>query len=202
MPQGVNGGMPDDAQQQQSSDASKDQKADAGGDGATGQDDYAELRNALDAERKQKKEAEKERDALKRAQAERDAAEAKAKEEDAAAKGEFESIAQKREQERDQARQEAMALKAENDQFREAIRLVIAAEWDKLPEEVREAFLGDDEDVLGKLHFLPKGKALAAKLSEKAEAVRGNGFDPKSSGGKKSNDEAARKAQAAMYRQL
>jgi len=148
-----------------------------------------------EARKKARKQAEDE------ARTDREAADKKAKEEAAVEAGEFEGIAQVREQERDAARKEAASLQAKVDQLQAAIDNAIATEWKALPSEVLDAYIGDDEDALGKLAFLPKGKALAAKLEEKAESIRGNGHDPKSRGDGRTKplDEAARTANASRY---
>jgi len=151
--------------------------------GDAGKEAIRKERAAAKAAADRAKAAEAERDALKAEKADREAANAKAQEEEAAKKGEFEALAKKREQERDAAKSEATSLKAENDQLRTAIAAVIDAEWKDLPKEVQEVYLGADEDPIAKLAFLPKGKALAAKLSGKADINPGNGRNPKSGGG-------------------
>jgi hypothetical protein len=141
-----------------------------------------------------------ERDALLKEKQDREAAEQKRKEKEAAEAGKFEELAATRERERDEAKNEATSLKAENDQLRAAITGVLDSEWKTLPVEVTDAYLGADDDPLAKLAFLPKGKVLAAKLTEKAETQRGNGRDPRA--GTTTNgvsDEAARKANASRY---
>lgn len=144
--------------------------------------------------------AKRERDALLKEKTERETAEKQQKEKAAEAAGEFETLAKTREAERDAARTDAAALKAENDQLRKVIDDVLEAEWKDLSPDALDAFVGNEDDPLARLAFLPKGKRLTAKLAEKAEALRGNGRDPVSAGGKKTNEDAARKATSAMYR--
>lgn len=130
---------------------------------------------------------------------EREAAEAKAREDEAAKKGEFEKLAADREAERDAAKADVKSLQADNDALREAINGFLDAEWQALPAEVRDAYLGADDDPLAKLRYLPKGKALAEKLAGKEPAKRGAGADPKPNGTATISDEDKRKAQAGMY---
>lgn len=169
--------------------------------GDKGKEAIRKEREAAKAAADRAKAAEKRLAELEREKSEREAADLKAKEDEAAKKGEFETLAKKREEERDEAKREATSLKAENDQLRAAIAAVLDAEWKALPDEVRDAYLGAEDDPLAKLAFLPKGKTLAAKLSEKAEHARGNGRDPKAGGtSERANDETARAANALRYR--
>ncbi len=123
---------------------------------------------------------EKERDQLRKEKTARDAAEAKDREEAAAKRGEFEELATKREQERDAATADVTRLTAENDQLRSAIAAVIDAEWKTLPADVRDLYLGADDDPFAKLVFLPKAKAHVEK--NKRDTTRGNGPDPRPNG--------------------
>jgi hypothetical protein len=157
--------------------------------GDAGKEAIRKERAAAKAAVDRAKAAEEERDALKAEKADREAAATKAQEEEAAKKGEFEALAKKREQERDAAKSEATSLKAENDQLRTAIAAVIDAEWKDLPKEVQDAYMGEDDDPIAKLAFLPKGKALAVKLAGKTETKVGNGRDPKSTNSQTRNVE-------------
>lgn len=154
---------------------------------------------ALDAERVARKAAERDLKALREQIAASDA-ETKARDEaDAAKRGEWEQLATKREGERDAARSEATTLKAENDQLRAAIAGVLDSEWKALPSEVRDAYLGGEDDPLAKLAFLPKGKTLAAKLAGTTPA-RGAGVDPRPNGAAKPHDADGQRAARAMLR--
>lgn len=160
---------------------------------------------ALDAERKARREAERELRDLRAKAEQAETAEAAAKqrrEQDAAAaRGEFDRVRAELERDRDAATAELATLRAEHAAMREAVAGVIAAEWSALPEEVRDAYLGGEDDPLAQLAFLPKGKVLAARLAERAGAARGNGPDPRANGAARGgNDEAARKAFAEMSR--
>lgn len=137
---------------------------------------------ALDAERAARKAAEKRVRDLEAAEADRAEAKRKADEKAAAERGEWEKLAMERERERDEAKGEATSLRAENDQLRAAIAAVLADEWKALPAEVRDAYLGAEDDPLARLAFLPKAKKLAEKLAAREPAVRGNGPDPKAGG--------------------
>lgn len=168
--QGASTGASDSAGgQQQTQNQSNDQLGDAG-------------KAALEAERKARRDAERQAKDLQTQLDQIDADRRKADEDAAAKRGEFEALAATREQERDAAKREASSLKAENDALKAAVANVLDAEWKELPPEVRDAYLGGDDDPLAKLAFLPKGKTLAAKLAEKEPPARGNGHDPKAGG--------------------
>lgn len=167
-----------------------------GGTGSTGTDDGIDesslnengkaalkrLRDQREAARAATKAAEDERDALRKEKSDRDAADAKAKDDAAAASGKWEELATKRETDLTAAKADVTRLGGENAQLKTAITAVLDAEWKELPAEVRDAYLGAEDDPLAKLAFLPKGKALAAKLADKADPKRGNGRDPKAGG--------------------
>lgn len=137
---------------------------------------------ALKAERAARKAAEKRLRDLEAAEQKRADEQRKADEDAAAKAGEWEKLAAKRETERDEAKREATSLQGQIDQYRAAIDGLLTDEWKGLPAEVRDAYLGADDDPLAKLAFLPKAKKLAAKLAEKDPAARGNGPDPKGTG--------------------
>jgi hypothetical protein len=148
-----------------------------------------------------------ERDALLKEKEARETAEQKRKEREAAEAGKFEELAATRERERDEAKSEAISLKAENDQLREAMKAGIETGWKALPDSVRK--LGekqhpedDPRGILGRWQFLhdPDTIALVAELTVKGEAIRGNGRDPKLSGTAKANDADALAANASRYR--
>jgi len=155
---------------------------------------------ALDAERTARKAAERDLKALRERLDAIDAETKSRDEADAAKRGEWEQLATKREGERDAARSEATTLKAENDQLRAAIAGVLDSEWKALPAEVRDAYLGGDDDPLAKLAFLPKGKKLAEKLAGATPVPRGAGPDPRPNGAAKPHDAAGERAARAMLR--
>ncbi|MCA9878212.1 MAG: hypothetical protein KC442_10540 [Thermomicrobiales bacterium] len=167
--------------------------------GDKGKEAIRREREAAKAAADRAKAAEARLDALQKEKSEREAAEAKAREDEAAKKGEFEKLAADREAERDAAKADVKSLQADNDALREAINGFLDAEWQALPAEVRDAYLGADDDPLAKLRYLPKGKALAEKLAGKEPAKRGAGADPKPNGTATISDEDKRKAQAGMY---
>ena len=189
-------------------DATGDQKPDAEGSdldkidglGDKGKEAIRKEREAAKAAQDDAKKAREERDALQKEKAERESAEAKAREDEAAKKGEFEKLANERQTALDAAKAEAKTLKADNDALRGAIGGFLDAEWKALPAEVKDAYLGADDDPLAKLAFLPKGKALADKLAGKEPVKRGLGGDPKPSGGGAGDDKAAQQAQRSHLR--
>lgn len=172
--------------------------------GDKGKEAIRKEREAAKAAADEAKAAKAERDALLKEKAEREAAESKAREEEAARKGEFETLAQKREAERDEAKAELTRLTSEVDQFKAAMAEGIKSGWKDLPDEVRK--IGEkqhaEDDVLGRFQFLndPDTKALVAKLTGSTEGKAAHGRDPKATGTSKPTNEAASKAQAAIYR--
>lgn len=138
------------------------------------------------------------------AKAERDAADAQTRTEaerkKAEERGEFEKVRGDLERERDEARTERDALKADAQRHREAIAAALDADWKKLPDAVRDAYSGPDDDPLARLAWLPKGKALADGLAQRDDRVRGNGRDPLPGGrGRLPEDETARALNARRY---
>ncbi len=187
-------------------DKAKDQKADDTADdldkieglGDKGKEAIRKERDAAKAAAARAKDAETKLAALEKEKTDRETAEQARKDKEAAESGKWEELATKREGELKSAKDEAAALKGENTQLRTAITGVLDSEWKELPVEVKDAYLGADDDPLAKLAFLPKGKALAAKLADK-ETARGNGADPKSRGSGKVADADKQKAQASIY---
>ncbi len=137
---------------------------------------------ALDAERTARRTAEKRVKDLETAEQARTDAQRKADEAAAAKAGEWETLASKRERERDEATTEATTLRTEVDQLRAAMAGGLKDGWKALPDRLRkigERLHGED-DVLGRWGFLhdPETVALARELTEKTPAARGNGADP------------------------
>ncbi len=171
--------------------------------GDQGKEAIRKEREAAKAAADEAKAAKAERDALLKEKAEREAAESKAREEEAARKGEFETLAQKREAERDEAKAELTRLTGEVDQFKAAMAEGIKSGWKDLPDEVRK--LGEkyhaEDDVLGRFRFLndPDTKALVARHAPDGQKAA-HGRDPKATGTSKPTNEDARKAQAPIYR--
>lgn len=157
--------------------------------GDKGKEAIRKEREAAKAAADEAKAAKAERDALLKEKAEREAAESKAREEEAARKGEFETLAQKREAERDEAKTDVARLTSEMDQFKAAMAEGIKAGWKDLPEEVRK--IGEkqhaEDDVLGRFQFLndPDTKALVVKLTGSTEGKAAHGRDPKATGAAK-----------------
>ena len=157
--------------------------------GDKGKEVIRKEREAAKAAADEAKAAKAERDALLKEKAEREAAESKAREEEAARKGEFETLAQKREAERDAAKAEAKTLADENTELKAAMAEGITSGWKDLPDEVRK--IGEkqhaEDDVLGRFRFLndPDTKALVAKLTGSTEGKAAHGRDPRATGSSK-----------------
>lgn len=100
-------------------------------------------------------------------QARKDAEEQARKDREAAdlkAKGEFEALEQTLRADLASATGERDQFKAQAARLTAAIDAVLTEEWTALGDDVREYYPGADDDPLAKLEWLPKGRALLAKL--------------------------------------
>ena len=121
--------------------------------------------------------------------------------EDAKKAGDFEKVESTLKTDLQAAKDAQSALQAQVDQYQAAVDAVLKADWDALADDVKEFYPGDEDDTLAKVNWLPKGKALHAKLHpEKTDPKAAHGRDPKATGAAKPTNEAASKAQAAIYR--
>ena len=139
-----------------------------------------------------------------RAQAEADATAAKQAAEAAAERqrqidaGQFDTVRQSLETERDQA----LAKASQFDALIEAIKPEIDTQWAALPDEVKALYEGDDTDVLARQAHIAKTRKLVERLTEQNEQKRqaaSFGRTPTPNGAKPSNDEA-RREQSSIYR--
>lgn len=125
----------------------------------------------------------------------------KAKEaDDLKAQGKFAEVEQTLKTDLQVANDEKSALQAQVDQYQAAVEGVLKADWDALAEDVKEYYPGGEDDTLAKIHWLPKGKALQAKLHPTDATKAAHGRDPRATGTGRTTNEAASKAQAAIYR--
>jgi hypothetical protein len=120
------------------------------------------------------------------AKADKDASEAKAR-------GDFEQVEAKLKADIETLRSEKTALEARTQSLTDAIEKVVSDDWGKLPDEVRESYVaagGNDDDALAKITFLPQGKKLAEKLTERQKSDRreGNGYNPNGKSGESAGD--------------
>lgn len=104
--------------------------------------------------------------------------EAERKRKDDEAKGDFEQVKTSLTSERDTAISERDAYKSELDEYRALVTADLDAQWKALPEEVREAYDGEDDDVLAKKRHIVRMAKVIEKLSEKP-TIRGSGPSPK-----------------------
>lgn len=102
--------------------------------------------------------------------ARRDAEAATQAERDREAKGEFESLAKTREQERDQAKADLAALQKDFDALRTASLGMYKSEFDTLPAEVKDLYTGAEDDPVALMTFLPKAKTAAEKITAAAKS--------------------------------
>lgn len=176
-----------------------------GGDGAGGASLSDSGKRALDAERERAKEAERRAKAAEKELADRKAADDAAKEEAARKNGEFESLATSLKSERDELKTKLDAAEQRATRLQEAVDGFVKAEWEAIPQDVRDLYTGADDDPLAKLAFVPKAKKLADKLGGggKAQSKGVNTADPKSGGGAtgtKADDPKKKSAQSFSLR--
>lgn len=118
--------------------------------------------------------------------AERTAAEDEARRkkaiDDATAKGEFETVKQKLEDDIKAAKADATTLKADNDRYKTVVDKLLEDEWKTLDDQAREAFVaagGNEEDPFARLAYLTIGKKhTASRAGTNGEPLRGSGRDP------------------------
>jgi hypothetical protein len=106
-------------------------------------------------------------------------------------KGEFGKVRESLEKERDDATSKLETITTERDALLLLVKQDVEASWKDLPEEVREAYDGDDDDVLTKKRHMTKNAKIIARLTDK-KSPRGNGFDPKATERTTSTDEDSR----------
>jgi seryl-tRNA synthetase len=129
----------------------------------------------------------------------REREEARAKEQ-----GEFEKLANDRKAKIEELEPKVTQLETELGSYRSKVAEMVAAELKALPDEVRDispAQYGEDKSLtnpLDVLAWLPKGKALAAKL-DATPAKPGAGIDPKPKGDNGKVDEKAKSEMARSY---
>lgn len=106
--------------------------------------------------------------------------------EDAKKAGDFEKVESTLKADLQTANDEKAALQEQVDQYQAAVDAVLKADWDALADDVKEYFPGDEDDTLAKVNWLPKGKALQAKLHpDKSDPKAAHGRDPKATGAAK-----------------
>ena len=134
---------------------------------------------------KERKKAEE--DAAARLKAEADEAKRKAdaeaerKRQEAA--GEFDKVKDSLTTERDTAVTERDNLKTERDALLALVKADVDAQWDALPDEVKEAYDGDADDPLARKQHMTRMAKVIARLTEKPRTP-GNGPNPPASDGK------------------
>lgn len=152
------------------------------------------LNALLAAERKRTEEATAAR--LKQEQADAKAkadAEAERKRQEAA--GEFDQVKASLTSERDTALDEAKTLKTTNEALLALVTADVEAAWGDLPEEVREAYDGADDDPLAKKQHMTRMAKVIARLTAEA-AKPGNGPNPPAASGARDMNQALATARA------
>ena len=158
-----------------------DDLEDLEGVGASGKDAIKKERAAARAALTARKAAEKERDTLLAEKTQREADDKKRQEDEAKTQGQFEKLAEDRGAELAAAKAENETLKKRLADVEEVVKTIVDEDWKTLPKEVADVYTGEDTDVVAKLKWLPKGKALADRIDGE-KRVHGNGPGPKSTG--------------------
>lgn len=177
---------------------------DKGKDTDTSKDQDAKVFTQADLDRVAAKTREEEKEKARKAKEQEDRKRDEAK---ATEQGEFQKLADSRQKELDELKPKYEALETELKDLKPAFAALIAAELKALPAEVVESGPAkfDDAKALSNpsevAAWLPKGKALAAKLDSQP-AKPGAGADPKakSAPGDADRDKAAQGVMAANYR--
>lgn len=162
-----------DADQREADDTDDD--ADTAELGDKGKAALKAERDARKAERDARKAAEKELADLK-------AEQQRAKDKEAAEQGKWQELAEKREADLTAATTERDALQSRLDEALQVIRDDVTATWKDTPEEVRDLYEGDEDDVLAKRRHLTRSAKLIARLTADKDKTRGNGPNPKPRG--------------------
>ena len=152
------------------------------------------LNALLAAERKRTEEATAAR--LKQEQADAKAkADADAERARQEAAGEFDAVKQSLTSERDAAVTERDSLKTERDTLLALVKADVDAAWDGLPDEVKDAYAGEPDDVLGRKQHMTRMAKVIAALTTKTHTP-GNGPNPPASDGTRDLKAALTEARA------
>lgn len=148
-------------------------------------------KRALERERAARKAAERAaRDAQAEMQRMRDE-QRKREEAEAAEQGRFRELAERREAELAQAQDQLTAVQQERDALLDIVRADVESHWDQLPDEVREAYDGADDDVLSKRRHMHRMAKVIQRLTTADESRPGNGPNPRPADTTKRDLEAA-----------
>lgn len=151
---------------------------------------------AIAAERKARRAAEA---AAKAAQERLDTLEADAKkraESEAVEQGKWQELAEKREADLATTTESLSTLKATNETLLTLVKADVDAAWNDLPDEVRDAYDGDDDDPLAKKQHMTRMAKVIERLTVSG-ATPGNGPNPKPSDGTIDHETALRRARAS-----
>lgn len=166
----------DDTQDQRDADTTTDDATEALGDAG---------KAALKAERDARKAADKRaRDAEKKL-ADLETAKAQAAEQEATQQGKWEELATTRKTALDELATDRDAVTAERDEYRALVEADVTAAWKDLPEEVRDAYEGDDDDVLGRKRHMVRMAKVIARLTDDTGKGGGSWQNPNAAGARK-----------------
>lgn len=140
-------------------------------------------KRAIQAEREARRAAEREAAAAKAELEKRDKAEAAAKAKQAEQDGKWEELARERESTLAAAKTDLESVTAERDVLKDLVKADVDAQWGELPEEVRKAYDGDDDDALAKKQHMQRMKPIIDRLvGDEEQRNPGNPRGPKPTG--------------------
>lgn len=113
-------------------------------------------------------------DAEAKAKADREARER----EEAEKRGDFEKVKQDYETRITSLETDKGTVETRLKQYEDLVRKDVEAQWGEIPEEVRETFTGDDDDVLAKKDHIVRNKKIIERLTAPGATEHGNGPNP------------------------
>lgn len=135
-------------------------------------------KRALEAEREARKAAEKEAREAKQKLDQIEAAQREADEAQAAEQGRWKELAEKREADLSTATTDLTAARERLATLEALVKADVDAAWDDLPEEVRDAYDGPDDDPLAKKRHMQRMAKVIERLTADANRKIGNGPNP------------------------
>lgn len=138
---------------------------------------------ALREERDARKRAEKRIRELEKADAERQEQDRKRSEAEQAEQGKWKELAEKRDADLAEKTTTLEAVTAERDTLLSIVAADVESTWKTIPDEVREAYDGADDDVLAKKQHMTRNAKIIARLQDAGEKP-GHPRNPESNGGR------------------
>lgn len=170
---------------------SGDQNDDSTSDGQRDADDTLgdKGKKALDAERKRADDEERKRKDFERRIKDYEKREQAANEE----QGNFKKLYDDLKPQHEEASSKLSALEVERDAYRELVSKDVEASWESIPEEVRETYVGDDDDALAKKQHIVRNARIIERISQTREEID-------TDAGRRGQGTQGRKPEASTYK--